>query len=121
MGGGIGALSRATGRGSGSVIGGHAVLAIDPLALERLSAGRPVALVSGTNGKTTTSKLLANALSDGDPRRVVTNLLGANLPSGLAAALAAGPRQLPAVLEVDEAWLPRVAARAGRPSYCCSI
>jgi UDP-N-acetylmuramyl tripeptide synthase len=115
VGGGIGALSRATGRGSGSVIGGHAVLAIDPLALERLSAGRPVALVSGTNGKTTTSKLLANALSDGDPRRVVTNLLGANLPSGLAAALAAGPRQLPAVLEVDEAWLPRVAARA-RPA-----
>jgi lipid II isoglutaminyl synthase (glutamine-hydrolysing) len=115
VGGGIGGLSRATRRGSGSVIGGHAVLAIDPLALERLSAGRQVALVSGTNGKTTTTKLLAYALSGADPRRVVTNLLGANLPTGLAAALAAGPRQLPAVLEVDEAWLASVAARA-RPA-----
>ncbi len=115
VGGGIGALSRATGRGSGSVIGGHAVLAIDPLALERLSAGRQVALVSGTNGKTTTTKLLAHALSGADPRQVVTNLLGANLPTGLAAALAAGPRQLPAVLEVDEAWLAQRGG-AGRPA-----
>ncbi|HTT88283.1 MAG TPA: MurT ligase domain-containing protein, partial [Acidimicrobiales bacterium] len=112
VGGGISALSRATGRGSGSVAGGHAVLAIDPLALERLSAGRQVSLVSGTNGKTTTTKLLASALSGGDPRKVVTNLLGANLPTGLAAALAAGPAQVPAVLEVDEAWMARLAARA---------
>ncbi len=115
VGGGIGALSRATGRGSGSVVGGHAVLAIDPLALERLSAGRQVSLVSGTNGKTTTTKLLACALSSGRQQEVVTNLLGANLPTGLAAALAAGPLHAPAVLEVDEAWLPRVATRA-RPS-----
>ena len=111
MGGGVGALSRATGRGSGSVVGGHAVLAIDPLALERLSAGRQVSLVSGTNGKTTTTKLLACALSSGRQQEVVTNLLGANLPTGLAAALAAGPLHAPAVLEVDEAWLPRVATR----------
>jgi lipid II isoglutaminyl synthase (glutamine-hydrolysing) len=115
VGGGIGALSRATGRGSGSVVGGHAILAIDPLALERLSAGRQVALVSGTNGKTTTTKLLACALSAGGPGPVATNLLGANLPTGLAASLAGGPPGVPAVLEVDEAWLARVAARA-RPS-----
>jgi lipid II isoglutaminyl synthase (glutamine-hydrolysing) len=115
VGGGIGALSRATGRGSGSVVGGHAVLAIDPLALERLSAGRQVSLVSGTNGKTTTTKLLSRAVSAGGQRQVVTNLLGANLPTGLAASLAAGPLQVPAVLEVDEAWLARVATMA-RPS-----
>jgi lipid II isoglutaminyl synthase (glutamine-hydrolysing) len=115
VGGGIGALSRATGRGSGSVVGGHAVLAIDPLALERLSAGRQVSLVSGTNGKTTTTKLLACALSSCGQDKVVTNLLGANLPTGLVASLAAGPPRVPAVLEVDEAWLARVAARA-RPS-----
>ena len=41
----------------------------------------------------------------------MTNLLGANLPTGLAAALAAGPPGAPAVLEVDEAWLARVCAR----------
>jgi hypothetical protein len=55
-GGGLGALSRATGRGSGSVVGGHAILAIDPLALERLSAGRQVALVSGTKRRERFSK-----------------------------------------------------------------
>jgi len=112
-GGGLGALSRATGRGSGSVVGGHAILAIDPLALERLSVGRQVALVSGTNGKTTTTKLLACAIGAGAQRPVVTNLLGANLPAGLAAALAAGERGATAVLEVDEAWLPKVATRVG--------
>ncbi|HXW79815.1 MAG TPA: Mur ligase family protein, partial [Acidimicrobiales bacterium] len=110
----VGALSRATGRGSGSVVGGHAVLAIDPLALERLSAGRQVALVSGTNGKTTTTKLFSSALGasrEGGERQIVTNLLGANLPTGLAAALAAGHPGAPAVLEVDEAWLARVCTR----------
>lgn len=111
VGGGIGALSRATGRGSGSVAGGHAILAIDPHALERLSAGRQVSLVSGTNGKTTTTRFLTCALTGADQPRVVTNLSGANLPTGLATALAAGPPHLPAVLEVDEAWLARVAAK----------
>jgi UDP-N-acetylmuramyl tripeptide synthase len=110
-GGGLGALSRATGRGSGSVVGGHAILAIDPSALERLSAGRQVALVSGTNGKTTTTKLLACAIGAGGRRPVVTNLLGANLPAGLAAALAKGGPGATAVLEVDELWLPKVAAK----------
>ena len=97
------------------MVGGHAVLAIDPLALERLTSGRQVSLVSGTNGKTTTTKLLASAVSAGGGDRPVTNLLGANLPTGLAASLAAGPAHVPAVLEVDEAWLARVAART-RPS-----
>lgn len=99
-------VSRRLGRGSGSVIGGRAVLLVDPRALGRLSAGRTVALVSGTNGKTTTTSLLAAAL--GGPGRVDTNLLGANLIPGLVAALAAGAPERPAVLEVDEAWLARV-------------
>jgi UDP-N-acetylmuramyl tripeptide synthase len=63
-------------------------------------------LVSGTNGKTTTTKLLAAAVASQGP--VVTNLLGANLPTGLVTALASGPPDVPAVLEVDEAWLARV-------------
>lgn len=108
---GFGALSRATGRGLGSVVGGHAILAIDPLALERLSVDRQVALVSGTNGKTTTTKLLASGIGASQQGPVVTNLLGANLPTGLAAALAVGAPGAPAVLEVDEAWLPMVAGR----------
>ena len=102
----VGGLSRLLRFGGGSVIGGRAILAVDPRALERLSVGHQIALVSGTNGKTTTTSLLRAALATRGP--VVTNLLGANLPPGLAAALAAGPPAAPAALEVDEAWLGRV-------------
>ena len=101
----VGTLSRVTGRGAGSVVGGHAILAVEPRALERFSAGRRVVLVSGTNGKTTTTKLLASAMSLATGAPVVTNAAGANLPPGLAAVLAAGAPGAPAVLEVDEAWL----------------
>ena len=100
------AVSRRLGRGGGSVIGGRAILFVDPSALRRLAANRSIALVSGTNGKTTTTSLLAAAL--GGSGEVVTNLLGANLPPGLTAALARGRPGLPAALEVDEAWLARV-------------
>lgn len=103
----VAAMSRRLGRGNGSVIGGRAILALDPAALERLAQGRRIALVSGTNGKTTTTSLLSAALATRGP--VVTNVLGANLPPGLAAALAVAPADAQcAALEVDEAWLDRV-------------
>src|SRR5262249_17642646 len=105
LGAAVAAVSKLLG-GGGSVIGGRAILAVDPQALPRLAAGRVIALVSGTNGKTTTTSLLAAALGSREP--VVTNLMGANLPPGLAAAMAAGPPGAAAVLEVDEAWLPKV-------------
>ena len=59
---GAAALSRATGRGDGSVIGGRIGLMIDPNLLAELAAGREIALVSGTNGKTTTTRLTAAAM-----------------------------------------------------------
>jgi UDP-N-acetylmuramyl tripeptide synthase len=112
VGGRVGALSRRVGRGSGTVVGGRAILALDPDALRHLARGRKVALVSGTNGKTTTTSLLAAAAGTLGP--VVTNLLGANLPAGVAAALVDSGGDT-AVLEVDEAWLARV-AEATRPA-----
>jgi lipid II isoglutaminyl synthase (glutamine-hydrolysing) len=104
----VAALSRLLGRGGGSVIGGRAILAIDPGALGRLLGGRAVALVSGTNGKTTTTSLLGAAMATAGP--LTTNVLGANQPPGLAAALAAGAPGGSAALEVDEAWMERVVA-----------
>jgi len=62
----VAALSRRLGRGGGSVIGGRAILAIDPGAVARLVAGRAVALVSGTNGKTTTTSLLGATMATAD-------------------------------------------------------
>jgi UDP-N-acetylmuramyl tripeptide synthase len=106
VGGAIAALSRRTGRGDGSVIGGRAILTLDHRALERLAVGHPTCLVSGTNGKTTTTSLLRTALATLGP--VATNLLGANLPTGIATALAGGPPGANAAIEVDEAWLGRV-------------
>ncbi len=100
------ALSRAAGRGDGSVIGGWIGLKIDPDLLAHLSTGRQVALVSGTNGKTTTTRLTAAAMRVlGD---VATNSLGANMPTGHTSALAKAGRTPYAVLEVDEHYLGHV-------------
>jgi UDP-N-acetylmuramyl tripeptide synthase len=100
------AISRAAGRGDGSVIGGWIGLKIDPELLSHLAAGRAIALVSGTNGKTTTTRLAAAALGVLGP--VATNGYGANMPTGHTSALAKAGQTPFAVLEVDEHYLPRV-------------
>lgn len=89
------------------------LLALDPRGLAELGRGRRTALVSATNGKTTTTRLLARALST--LGEVATNEGGANLPAGLALALARRPAASLAALEVDESWLPTAAA-ALRPA-----
>ena len=104
----VNAASRRLGRGQGTVAGGRAGLRLDPQLLEHLSAGRQVALVTGTNGKTTTTRLLTVALGAGGDE-VVSNETGSNMPPGHVAALA-GSRAARAVLEVDEIYLPRVLA-----------
>jgi lipid II isoglutaminyl synthase (glutamine-hydrolysing) len=106
--GGIAAVSRLTGRGGGAVIGGRVALAVDKGALPKLAAGRSLYLVSGTNGKTTTTALLAAALATAGP--IVHNTTGANLKAGLVSALAKDLESPVAVLEVDEAALVQVLA-----------
>jgi UDP-N-acetylmuramyl tripeptide synthase len=104
----IATMSRLTGRGGGAVIGGRVALTLDKGALGKLAAGRSLFLVSGTNGKTTTTALLAAALGTAGP--VVTNMTGANLKTGLVSALARDLESRVAVLEVDEAALVQVLA-----------
>lgn len=101
------AVSRAAGRGSGSVIGGRVALRVDPELLSRLAGHLDVVLVSATNGKTTTTRLIAEALGAGG--EVVSNALGANMPAGITSALAAGAKARFGVLEVDEKYLAGVA------------
>ena len=105
-------LSRRLGRGSGTVAGGRLGLAIAPNLLEALGSGRRTAVVTGTNGKTTTTRLLAAALEVGGSP-VVTNATGSNMPAGHVAALVAGPRDAAAVLEVDEGYLPTIVRSLG--------
>jgi UDP-N-acetylmuramyl tripeptide synthase len=104
----VNAASRALGRGQGTVAGGRVALALDPGLVGRLARGRPVGVVSGTNGKTTTTALLAAALEGSGAGPVVSNDTGSNMPAGHAAALARGPHRGPVVLEVDEGYLPGV-------------
>ena len=104
----VNGLSRALGRGSGTVAGGRAGLALDPGLLAALASGRRVALVSGTNGKTTTTRLLATAIAGDVDGSVVSNDTGANMPAGHVAALAGAPDAAVAVLEVDEGYLGRL-------------
>ncbi len=103
-------VSRRSGRGTGTVVGGTVGLALDRNLLDRLSRGRTTILVSGTNGKTTTTAMVAAGWG-GD---VVTNETGANMPAGLVAALASAPGDT-AALEADEGWLAEIIART-RPA-----
>jgi lipid II isoglutaminyl synthase (glutamine-hydrolysing) len=105
----VNATSRRLGRGQGTVAGGRSGLKIDPQLLQHLTASRQVALVTGTNGKTTTTRLLAVALG-ANGAKVVSNETGSNMPPGHVAALAGDRRAGRAVLEVDEIYLPRVLA-----------
>jgi UDP-N-acetylmuramyl tripeptide synthase len=82
---------------------------VDPQLLQHLTLGlgRQVALVTGTNGKTTTTRLLAVALGV-DGSAVVSNDTGSNMPPGHVAALVHDRSAPRAVLETDEIYLPRV-------------
>jgi UDP-N-acetylmuramyl tripeptide synthase len=102
----VAASSKAVRLGSGSVIGGRAALAVNPRLLRDLTAGRDIVIVSATNGKTTTTRLIAAALA-GD-RPVVSNSMGANMTAGIVAALGGAAPSATAVLEVDERWVPEV-------------
>lgn len=102
------ALSRACGLGRGGIIGGRVMHAMHRGVLADLCRGRTVALVTGTNGKTTTTRMLARAV--GTPDEVASNDSGANMPDGLIAALAHKLTARYAVLEVDERYLPSVLA-----------
>jgi UDP-N-acetylmuramyl tripeptide synthase len=120
----VGAASRRLGRGGGTALPGLVAERLEPGIVARLarSLGHGSAIVTGTNGKTTTSRMLAGVLAAaGLP--VVHNRSGSNLMRGLAATLteaggldgripnAAGTA---GVFEVDEATLPR-ASEAIRP------
>lgn len=99
--------------GSGAMIGGRVTLAISPRALQHLCAHRGVVLVTGTNGKTTTTRMVSAALADLGP--VASNDTGANMPDGLVAAISHRLSAPYAALEIDERYFARVAASL-RPS-----
>jgi lipid II isoglutaminyl synthase (glutamine-hydrolysing) len=98
--------SRVTGRGAGAMIGGLVAITLDRSILRQLGAGRRTVVVTGTNGKSTTTRMTAAALATLGP--VATNAEGANMDAGLVAALAADRAAGLAALEVDEMHVPHV-------------
>ncbi len=103
-------LSRLTRSGGGTTLPGRLLLSVSPDAIERLSGKlrRGSVVVSATNGKTTTSRMLAGMLSP--PLRLSHNRAGANLASGVASALLERDHADAGLFEVDEAALPHVAS-----------
>ncbi|MDY6871366.1 MAG: Mur ligase family protein [Actinomycetota bacterium] len=98
--------SRVTGRGAGAMIGGLVAMTLDRSILAQLGKGRRTVLITGTNGKSTTTRMTAAAL--GTLGAVATNAEGANMDAGLVAALAADRAAGLAALEVDEMHVPHV-------------
>jgi len=118
-----GAASRLFGRGGGTAIAGLTALRIEPGLVATLAAHieRGSVLVTGTNGKTTTTSML-DAIAREAGTGTFTNPSGSNLMRGIATALAGeagltgdlrNPDRL-GVFEVDEATVPE-AARALAP------
>jgi UDP-N-acetylmuramyl tripeptide synthase len=105
------AAIRRAGRG-GTTVPGRLLLRLDRRAIARLGTrlAGGAALISATNGKTTTAAMLAGVL-EGDGRAIVRNRAGSNMHWGVATALidaGRGEGEL-GLFEVDEAWLDRIA------------
>src|SRR3990170_2177256 len=111
-----GFASRALRRGGGTALPGVIALALAPDLVRALSTalGSGCALITGTNGKTTTARLVAGMAQEAG-LEPLTNRSGSNLMRGIATALMSGSgllgrlqygeRRL-GVFAVDEATLP---------------
>jgi len=113
-----GRLSRLAGTGGGTTFPGKLLWKLDPDAVDRLAARLPLgsALISATNGKTTTTAMAAEILGGRIP--LAHNSSGANLVSGVASTLLDARGAQLGLFEVDEAAFPEVAARV-RPRAVC--
>jgi len=114
----VGRLSRAAGRGGGTTLPGKLVWKLDPAAVDALAArlDQGVALVSGTNGKTTTTAMASSILAP--TRTLAWNNSGANLASGIASTLLDADGADLGLLEVDEFALPELMRRT-HPRVVC--
>lgn len=94
----------------GTTLAGKVALRIFPDVLKILGQGYRIIIITGTNGKTTTARIIGEIL-DENGIKYICNKSGANLLSGIvctfieASAIAGKSNAQVAVLEVDEAAL----------------
>ena len=109
-------LSRILGRGGGSALPGLIAEKIDPKVGEKLAKkiSNGSVIITGTNGKTTTNKMVSRILSDRG-ESLVQNRSGSNLSRGIVSALiehatsSGDINESIGLFEVDEAAMPAVA------------
>jgi len=101
-------LIKLFGLGTGETLPGKVLLTLYSTALTRLSLSKEILLISGTNGKTSTTKALVQSISA--LGEVTTSASGSNLPRGVATALMKNSPY--AVLEIDELHLPQLIKEA---------
>ncbi|TML41110.1 MAG: Mur ligase family protein [Actinobacteria bacterium] len=113
-----GSLSRLAGTGGGTTVPGKLLWKLDPAAVDELARRLPLgsAVVSATNGKTTSAAMAAGILAG--KLRLAHNSSGANLVSGVASTLLTARGAELGLFEVDEAALPELARRL-RPRAVC--
>jgi len=108
-------LAQVSNSGNGSTWPGHLVLNVNKNFIKDIlkSSGTKVILVAGTNGKTTTARLIKTALEK-NGKKVIQNQSGANLLNGIASTIllntnTAGKLEHDyAIFEVDENVLPLI-------------
>ncbi len=111
----VGKLARRAGRGGGTSLPGRVLMRLEPQAISRLSARLPAgsAVISATNGKTTTAAMAASILEQAGTT-LVHNRAGANMAGGVASTLLDAARRRGGIdgqmglFEVDEFWLDQV-------------
>lgn len=91
---------------------GKIALAIDPSLLDELrgKCAQGSVITVGTNGKTSTNNLLADAF-EAAGCTIICNRTGANLAAGITSALMQQPLPRWGVFECDELWLAHVLPR----------
>jgi UDP-N-acetylmuramyl tripeptide synthase len=111
-----GQTARRSGRGGGTSLPGKLLIRMEPHAIGELASRLPdgSAVISATNGKTTTAAMVATILT-GAGRRLVHNASGANMAGGIASTLIGASRRGAiqgdlGLFEVDEFWLGQVVA-----------
>ena len=111
----VGGLARRAGRGGGTSLPGKVLMALEPEAISELAGRLPQGsvVVSATNGKTTTTAMIASVLERAGVS-LVHNRAGANMAGGVASTLLSAARRGDDIsgdlglFEIDEFWLDQI-------------
>jgi len=120
----LSSISRFFNLGSGSTWPGHITLFLNPNFIQQIleKNNLKIILIAGTNGKTTTGKLI-QAILEGNNKKVFQNQAGANLLNGIASSLIFNSNLLGiikkdfAIFEIDESTLPLILKEIINPDY----